>query len=184
MAEYGLPVTILRYSSILAANEVLGVLNPVWLNYFVELAVSKNRVPWFGSQHVDEAQAILKDLLETPDAVCAVTDPNGKSWALAFTDVRDVVAGTLLALESNNAIGEAFNRVGPVPVSYTAAARLIADSTERPYRDVTMPFYWGPHVSNEKARSMLGYSPKYSFDKMVETALDYQRGDTIDLIPN
>ena len=159
MREYGLPVTILRYSSILAANEVLGVLSPAWLNYFVELAVAKNRIPWFGAEHVDEAKAILADLLETPDAVCAVTDPAGKSWALAFTDVRDVVAGTLLALESDSAVGEAFNMVGPVPVAYTNAARLIADNTDRPYRDVKMPFYWGPHVSNEKARSMLGYSP-------------------------
>ena len=184
MAEYGLPVTILRYSSILAANEVLGVLNPVWLNYFVELAVAKNRIPWFGAQHVDETKAIIQDLLETPDAVCAVTDPQGKSWALAFTDVRDVVAGTLLALESDTAIGEAFNMVGPVPVAYTAAARLIADNTDRPYIDVKMPFYWGPHVSNEKARSMLGYDPQYSFDKMVETALAFKRGDTIDQIPN
>lgn len=184
MAEYGIPVTILRYSSILAANEVLGVLNPVWLKYFVDLAVAKNRIPWFGSQHVDEAQAIIQDLLETPDAVCAVTDPKGKSWALAFTDVRDVVAGTLLALDSDNAVGEAFNMVSPVPVSYTTAARLIADNTERPYRDVAMPFYWGPHVSNEKARSMLGYKPQYSFDKMVETALAFQRGDAINQIPN
>jgi len=64
------------------------------------------------------------------------------------------------------------------------AARLIADSTDRPYRNVKMPFYWGPHVSNEKARSMLGYSPQYTFDKMVETALAHQRGDAIDQIPN
>ena len=184
MAEYGLPVTILRYSSILAANEVLGVLNSVWLNYFIELAAAKNRIPWFGEEHVDEAKAIIKDLLETPDAVCAVTDPNGKSWALAFTDVRDVVAGTLLALESDNAIGESFNMVGPVPVAYTAAVRLIADNTDRPYIDVKMPFYWGPHVSKEKARSMLGYDPQYSFDRMVETALAHQRGDAIDQIPN
>jgi len=184
MAEYGIPVTILRYSSILAANEVLGVLKPVWLKYFVDLATAKNRIPWFGSEHVAEAQAIIKDLLETPDAVCAVTDPNGKSWALAFTDVRDVVAGTLLALDSDNAVGEAFNMVSPVPVSYTTAARLIADNTDRPYRDVVMPFYWGPHVSNEKARSMLGYNPQYSFDKMVETALAFQRGDAINQIPN
>ena len=184
MAEYGLPVTILRYSSILAANEVLGVLNPVWLNYFVELATAKKRVPWFGAQHVAETQAIIKELLETPNAVCAVTDPNGKSWALAFTDVRDVVAGTLLALGSDDAIGEAFNMVGPVPVNYTTAARLIADNTDRPYRHVTMPFYWGPHVSNEKARSMLGYKPQYSFDKMVETALAHQRGEAIDQIPS
>lgn len=184
MAEYGLPVTILRYSSILAANEVMGVLSPVWLNYFIELATAKNRVPWFGARHVDEAQAILKELLKTPEAVCAVTDRQGKSWALAFTDVRDVVAGTLLALDSDDAIGEAFNMVGPVPVNYTQAARLIADNTDRPLLEVKMPFYWGPHVSNEKARSMLGYKPQYSFDKMVETALAFHRGEAIDQIPN
>ena len=31
---------------------------------------------------------------------------------------------------------------------------------------------------------MLGYNPQYSFDKMVETALAFERGDTIDQIPN
>ena len=31
---------------------------------------------------------------------------------------------------------------------------------------------------------MLGYDPQYSFDKMVETALAYQRGEPIDQIPN
>ena len=183
MREYGIPVTILRYSSIVAANEALGALNPVWLNYFVELAAAKNRIPWFGAEHVDEAKAIIADLLETPDAVCAVTDPKGKSWALSFTDVRDVIAGTLLALENDDAIGEVFNMVGPVPVTYTNAARLIADNTDRPYRDVKMPFYWGPQVSNEKARVMLGYNPQYTFDKIVETALAHQRGEAIDLIP-
>ena len=184
MREYGLPVTILRYSSILAANEVMGVLNPTWLNYFIELATAKNRLPWFGSEHVAEAKAIMADLLETPNAVCAVTDAAGKPWALAFTDVRDSVAGTLLALESDAAIGEAFNMVGPVPVNYTMAARLIAENSERPLVNVKMPFYWGPHVSNDKARSMLGYAPQYSFDKMVATALAFQRGEDIDQIVN
>ena len=31
---------------------------------------------------------------------------------------------------------------------------------------------------------MLGYNPQYSFDKMVETALAFERGDAIDQIPN
>lgn len=87
-------------------------------------------------------------------------------------------------MDSDTAIGEAFNMVSPVPVAYTTAARLIADNTNRPYLDVKMPFYWGPHVSNEKARLMLGYKPQYSFDKMVETALAHQRGESIDQIPS
>ncbi len=183
MREYGIPVTILRYSSIVAANEVLGVLSPQWLNYFIDLAVAKGRIPWFGAEHTNAAKAIIQEALKTPDAVCAVTDPQGKSWALAFTDVRDVVQGTLLALESNHAVGDVFNMVGPVPVIYTAAARLIAAHTDRPYLELKMPFYWGPYVSNDKARSMLGYNPKYDFAKMVETALAYQRGEEIDMIP-
>lgn len=82
MAEYELPATNLRYRSNLAANDALGILNAVWLNYFVELAVAKIRIPSFGSQQADKAQTTFNDLLETSDAVHAVTDPNGISWVL------------------------------------------------------------------------------------------------------
>ena len=81
MGEYGLPVTILRYSSIKAANEVLGMLKPAWLNYFIEMTLSKNRIPWFGAEHIEETKAIMSQLLETPDAVCAVTDPPWRALA-------------------------------------------------------------------------------------------------------
>ena len=80
MREYGLPVTALRYCSIKAANEVLGMLHPAWLNYFIEMTLSKNRIPWFGAEHIEETKAIMSALLETPDAVCAVTDANGLPW--------------------------------------------------------------------------------------------------------
>lgn len=184
MREYGVPVTILRYSSIKAANEVLGMLKPAWLNYFIEMTLSKKRIPWFGAEHIEETQAIMKHLLETPEAVCAVTDPNGAPWRLVVQDVRDTVAGTILALESDKAIGEAFDMTGPPPVPYPSAARLLADATGRLYRDVKLPFFRGAKASNEKARRVLGYNPQYTFDKMVETALAYQRGETIDQIPN
>ena len=184
MREYGLPVTILRYSSIKAANEVLGMLKPAWLNYFIEMTLAKNRIPWFGAEHIEETKAIMSELLETPDAVCAVSDHNGEPWRLVVQDVRDTVAGTLLALESEKAIGQAFDMTGPPPVTYASAARLLADSTGRPYREVKMPFFRGAQASNEKARAVLGYNPQYTFDKMVETALAYERGEPINQIPN
>lgn len=181
--EYGLPVTILRYSSIKAANEVLGMLKPAWLNFFIDMTLAKKRIPWFGAEHIEETQAIMRELLKTPDAVCAVTDPNGEPWQLVVQDVRDTVAGTILALESDQAIGEAFNMTGPPPIAYAKAARLIADATGRPYRSVKMPFWRGASASTDKARAMLGYQPQFSFDKMVETALAYERGEPIDHIP-
>lgn len=182
--EYGLPVTALRYCSIKAANEVLGMLHPAWLNYFIEMTLSNNRIPWFGAEHIEETKAIMNELLKTPNAVCAVSDATGEPWRLVVTDVRDVVAGTILALEHDNAIGEAFNMTGCPPVTYPEAARLLADATGRPYREVTLPFWRGADASTEKARAMLGYDPQYSFDKMVETALAYERGEEIDQIPN
>lgn len=184
MREYGVPVTSLRYCSIKAANEVLGMLRPAWLNYFIEMTLSKNRVPWFGAEHIEETKTIMSGLLATPDAVCGVSGPDGLPWRLAVTDVRDVVTGTILALENEAAIGEAFNMTGCPPVAYTDAARQLADATGRPYRAARMPFWRGAGASTEKARALLGYNPQYSFDKMVETALEYERGQPIDQIPN
>ena len=184
MREYGIPVTSLRYCSIKAANEVLGMLHPAWLNYFIEMTLSKNRIPWFGVEHIDETKRIMSDLLQTPDAVCGVTDSEGAPWRLVVTDVRDVVAGTILALESEAAIGEAFNMTGCPPVTYVSAARKLAEVTGRPYRQVKMPFWRGADASTDKARALLGYDPQYTFDHMVETALAYQRGEPIDQIPN
>ena len=183
MREYGLPVTILRYSSIKAANEVLGMLKPAWLNYFIDMTLSRNRIPWFGAEHVAETKAVMSRALETPDAVCGVADAQGKPWQLVVQDVRDTVAGTLLALESEAAVGEAFNMTGPPPISYNDAAKLLADATGRPYLGVTLPFYRGAEASTEKARKLLGYQPQHTFDKMVETALAHQRGEPIDQIP-
>ena len=184
MREYGLPVTILRYCSIKAANEVLGMLKPAWLNFFINMTLSKSRIPWIGTENIDETKAVMRDLLSTPEAVCAASDQLGNPWLLVVTDVRDVVAGTILALESDNAVGEAFNMTGCPPVTYAHAARLLADATGRPYREAQLPFCRGATASTDKARRMLGYDPQYSFDKMVETALAHQRGEPIDQIPN
>ena len=84
MREYGIPVTALRYCSIKAANEVLGMLHPAWLNYFIKMALSNNRIPWFGAEHIEETKAIMEELLKTPDAVCAARDATGEpgGWLL------------------------------------------------------------------------------------------------------
>ena len=183
MREYGLPVTIVRYSSVLAGNEALKVLNPQWLKFTIDLWSAPGRVPWFGADKVEQAKSAAQAALEEPDAAVGVTGPEGTSWAIPFTDVRDTVAGTILALESTDAIGDVFNMVGPVSTAYVPAAKLIAEKTKRPYRKVRMPFLWAFHASNDKARTILGYDPQYDFPKMVESALAFRRGEDIGVIP-
>ena len=155
MREYGLPVTILRYCSIKAANEVLGMLKPAWLNYFIALTLSRKRIPWFGAQHIEETQAIMRDLLRTPEAVCAVSDQAGNPWLLVVTDVRDVVAGTILALESEKAIGQAFNMTGAPPMPYPQAAAF-ARRCDRP------PLPRGDHALLPRGAGIHGKSPRHA----------------------
>lgn len=182
--EYHLPVRVVRYSSVLAADEALQVLAPGWLDAFInkEWAVG-SRVPWFGPNNVEAAQEAVRAAMETPNAVCGITDPDGVSWGLPFTDVRDTVRGTILVLESSSALGGIFNLVGPTSTDLVPAAHLIAAKTDRPYLEVKMPFLWHFSVANNKARSNLGYQPLYDFSDMVESALAFQKGEDIGVVP-
>lgn len=181
---YDLPVKIMRYSSVVAADEPLEVLAPSWLDAFINVEWTMPRqIPWFGGEHVAAAKEAIAAAVATPNAVCGVTDADGVSWGLPFTDVRDSVMGTLLVLESPNAVGEAFNLVAPSPTALVPAAKLIAENTDRPYIEVRMPFLWWFNVANHKARNVLGYNPQYTFEDMVKAALAFRRGEDIGVVP-
>ena len=181
--EYGLPILVLRYSTVLAADECLDVLTPAWLSEFIEDRTSRKRIPWFGQENVEKAKQSAKDALRIPDAVCAVSDRLGNSWALPFTDVRDTVQGTILAIEKSEVAQGVFNVVGPCSTPFVTVAKLVADRTGRKYVEVEMPFLWAFSVSNAKAVGMLGYDPRFTFPKMVDSALSFRKGQDIGVVP-
>lgn len=182
--QFYLPIKRMRYSSVLAADEALQVLAPSWLDMFINVEwTMPMRVPWFGADKVEASKAAVAKAMKTPNAVCGIMDQNGISWGLPFTDVRDTVEGTLLVIDSPDAIGDVFNLVGPTPTALVAAAKLIAEHTDRPYIEVEMPFLWWFNVANNKARSILGYQPQYDFPDMVEGAVAYRRGENIGVVP-
>ena len=182
--EFNLPIKIMRYSSVVAADEPLEVLYPAWLDMFINQEwTMPGRIPWFGADNVAEAKRVVAEAMQTPNAVCAITDANGSAWGLPFTDVRDTVQGTLRVLESPSALGQVFNMVAPSSTSLVTAAQLIADATNRPYLEVKMPFLWWFNVANHKARSVLGYDPQYNFADMVQSALAFRRGEDIGVVP-
>ena len=142
-----------------------------------------NQVPWFGIENVEEAKAAVSEAMKIPNAVCGITDTKGSAWGLPLTDVRDTVNGTILVIENSDAIGCTFNLVAPSSTSLVAAAKLISGNTDRPYLDVKMPFRWWFEVANNKARTNLGYQPKYDFPDMVESALAFRSGKDIGVLP-
>jgi nucleoside-diphosphate-sugar epimerase len=182
--EYNLPVKIMRFGSVIAGDEPLELFYPAWLDSYVNSEwTTLGRVPWFGADKVDAAKAAVAEALKTPNGVCAITDAEGNSWGLPFTDVRDTVDGIIRVLESKDAVGQAFNLVGPAATPFVTVAKLIAANTNRPYLEVKMPFLWWFNVSNAKARSILGYQPKYTYEDMLQSALAFRRGEDTGVVP-
>jgi UDP-glucose 4-epimerase len=182
--QYKLPIKVMRFGSVIASDEPLELFYPAWLDLYVNQEwTAPGRVPWFGADKVEAAKSAVAEALKTPNGVCAITDAEGNSWGLPFTDVRDTVAGIILVLESKDAVGQAFNLVGPTATPFVKVAQLIAANTDRPYLEVKMPFLWWFNVSNAKARSILGYQPQYTYEDMLQSALAFRRGEEIGVVP-
>lgn len=111
-------------------------------------------------------------------------DDRGDSWMLHTSDVRDVADGALLAFESDAAIGEAFNIVGPRGITWREQVEYLAARTGRSYRVVTLPCpAWRYELDFSKAKRMLGYDPKNGMKEKVDDSLRYLAGDSVDIVP-
>lgn len=182
--QYDLPIKVMRFGSVIAADEPLQLFYPAWLDSYVNGEwTTPGRIPWFGADKVEAARAAVTAALKTPNGVCAIMDEAGNSWGLPFTDVRDTVDGIIRVMESKDAVGQAFNLVGPAATPFVKVAQLTAAHTDRPYIEVRMPFLWWFNVSNAKARSILGYEPKYTYEDMLQSALAFRRGEDIGVVP-
>ena len=182
--QYNLPVKIMRFGSVIAADEPLQLFYPAWLDLYVNQEwTAPGKVPWFGAEKVAAAKAAVAEAMKTPNGVCAITDSEGNSWGLPFTDVRDTVDGIIRVLDSKDAVGQAFNLVGPTATSFVNVAKLISANSDRPYLEVKMPFLWWFNISNAKARSILGYEPRYTYADMLNDALAFRRGEDIGVVP-
>jgi UDP-glucose 4-epimerase len=103
-------------------------------------------------------------------------DEQGRPWMFQFCDVRDLVQGLLLLLDHPAAVGDVFNLSGPAPFSYDQAVGYLAEKTGRAIVEATIP---APplriHHSTAKARSLLGYVPKYTLFNTIDDALEQAR---------
>lgn len=173
--HYGLEWSIVRFGSVLEGSEPLS-----WFRR--DLAAGLLRRAELGPRsHVwglfRNGQSRAWEELERavphsePSPAVALHGPDGEPWAIHLTDVRDVVQGTVLALEHPDAGGEDFNIVGPETVPHDRGASIIADALDLPRYDVQLPMKWAFSVSADKARERLGFRPEWTFERMVRSAL-------------
>lgn len=102
-------------------------------------------------------------------------EEDGSPFTEHVCDVRDAAKAVLLALESDAAIGEAFNIAGPAAFRYADPGADLARITGM--RTITGRCR-GIHsyaLSIEKAQRLLGYRPQFKVMNSLQNALDNRK---------
>jgi UDP-glucose 4-epimerase len=120
----------------------------------------------------------LEERAESLEQPCDVRDLEGRPWVYQLVDARDVAHGIVCALESPGAVGEAFNLSAPEAIPYPEAAAVVSEATGRPAFECRLPARWVFDLSNTKARTWIGYRPRWGIREMVEDAVAFRAGET------
>lgn len=162
--QYGLPVTILRFSWIHGEDDILAHATlaepqfgyPVWR----ELASSP------------EQRAALDS---GRDAAACLRHPDGSSYKRHVVSIHDVVQAFERALGNPDALGETFNIAAPSAFRYEVLARYIGGKLGVPVVDFELAGCHDFAIDIGKARSVLGYQPQWDIFRMVDEAVEFRR---------
>jgi len=146
-----LPAVRLRLVWILEAHEVLDLFVGAPYKDFL---VAEDRGKW-----------------DRPEVVKLPLQEDGSPFSEHICDVRDAAHGVFLAMERGEAVGHVFNIAGPAPYTYSKvapwlAAKMGVEAVAGRCRNIH-----SYEVSVEKARSILGYTPRHDVYASLEDAL-------------
>ncbi|MDD3925996.1 MAG: NAD(P)-dependent oxidoreductase [bacterium] len=154
--QYGLPVTILRFSWIQDEDDLLCHMT-------------------FGEP--DSGFPNWRDITGIPhsDGAGVLLHSDGKPYKRHVVGMADVVQSFLLALGNPAAVGETFNIAAPAPFSYDVLAGYIAQKLDLPVFKAVLPDYHDFAIDIGKARAVLGYEPQDDVFRMIDKAVEFRR---------
>lgn len=111
------------------------------------------------------------------NAVPLLRDSNGKPIKRNFVHVDDLISAILLALVAPGARQKLYNICMDEPVDYGVLADLLMKTRNIPSVDIASGFFsnW---LDNSRAKSELGWRPRYDLAALVEAAWTYHRAET------
>ena len=179
--EFGLRGTIVRFGTVPGPDEMLRHLSARGIAGTLR-GPGTDPTSTVYAPGVEEPWKPVEEAMEDGYDLVIPCDMNGKSWMQDLVDVRDTVQGIICAMESENAVGEAFNVTG-FGVTWEEGVTYLAEKTDQEYVDIRMPNMWYWRCDNTKAKSRIGYMPQYDIEQMIDDALAFQAGEDIGVFP-
>lgn len=161
---YGLPITILRFAMVQAADEIL-------------------QFPQFYLSHMKDVHPELTALWQGEESAVILKDQQGRPFKKHIADVRDIVHGCLCALGKERALGETFQLAGPRPFTWDQVSYRLGELRKIPIVEAQVAgnstFY---EFDLRKAEQYIGFSPSYDIVQMIVDALNFERGEDIGVL--
>lgn len=171
---WGVPIVTLRFPVVLAGDEIFSF----WEFWIGPVLARARAAAARGDDDATRAMRLLAALDGDPPRLLLARDADGRPYRRQPGDVRDIVQGLLLALESDRAVGETIQLAGPEPWDYDRVVPLLAEKLSSLYAEARLPgvptYYW---FDLAKARRLLGYQPTYDVPAMIASAAAFRRGD-------
>lgn len=180
--QYGITTTVVRYGHIDCGEEALGCYTTGFITSQL-MAYATNPCSSIYVEGVKEPWKMVESVMESQHQLAIPRGAGGRTWLWNPCDVRDVVEGTILAMENPSAVGEAFNIEGPRAVTWEEAVKYVARKLCQSYIEVEIPNIWHFETTIAKAKRLLDYQPQYDIYRMVDSALDMRAGKDIGVLP-
>jgi nucleoside-diphosphate-sugar epimerase len=158
---YGLPWLAVRICWCLDAEELLRIF----------------RYKFWESAMSPEDRRRLDSLLAGGKGVFAPLMPDGSSGVDHVSDPEDIAQGIVLAVERHReALGGIYNLAGPAPFRYLEVIEKLARDLGVPWSSAPVKGIEPYELSIDLARKVLGYSPQFPIERMLEQAVRKQSG--------
>lgn len=182
----GLEYSILRFGSVVTPEEAASLFTLGWVRAFLAQAhIGRRGSLWQLFTDCADPVAIVDSAVgrREDNPATVLTGPDGSPWSLHLTDVRDAVAGTVLAMEHPGAANEDFNIVAARTTTFADGASVVSERFDVETVSVELPMKLAFELSTAKAHHVLDYRPKWDFHGMVDTALAGPSADASDYVP-
>ncbi len=164
--SYQVPVTILRFAMVRAADEILAF--PQFYLGQMKDSYSELAQFWDGQEQL----VVLKDALNRP-------------FKKHIADVRDIVHGCLCALGKERALGQTYQLAGPRPFTWDEAVYRLGELVHLSVVEAAVegiPTFYEFDLSH--AQRDIGFTPSYDIVRMINDAIAYREGGTTDILPH